>query len=105
MESRAPEPKSLNDLAGNPLLALVRTGIENDFEQVVFPQYPLLREYKHLLMGSSEAGAIYAALSGSGSALFGFFAIWALMRYVQTRSYMPFAVYRWILGLFVLLRS
>jgi undecaprenyl-diphosphatase len=39
------------------------------------------------------------------SALFGFLAIWALMRYVQTRSYMPFAVYRWILGLFVLLRS
>jgi 4-diphosphocytidyl-2-C-methyl-D-erythritol kinase len=67
------EPKSLNDLAGNPLLALVRTGIENDFEQVVFPQYPLLREYKHLLMGSSETGAIYAALSGSGSALFGLY--------------------------------
>ena len=63
----------LNDLAGNPLLALVRTGIENDFEQVVFPQYPLLREYKHLLMGSSETGAIYAALSGSGSALFGLY--------------------------------
>ncbi len=39
------------------------------------------------------------------SALFGFLAIWALMRYVQARSYMPFAVYRWILGLFVLLRS
>jgi 4-diphosphocytidyl-2-C-methyl-D-erythritol kinase len=67
------EPKSLNDLAGNPLLALVRTGIENDFEQVVFPQYPLLREIKHLLMGSTEAGAIYAALSGSGSALFGLY--------------------------------
>ena len=67
------EPKSLKDLAGNPLLALVRTGIENDFEQVVFPQYPLLREYKHLLMGSSETGALYSALSGSGSALFGLY--------------------------------
>jgi 4-diphosphocytidyl-2-C-methyl-D-erythritol kinase len=64
---------SLNDLAGNPLLALVRTGIENDFEQVVFPQYPLLREIKHLLMGSPESGAMYAALSGSGSALFGLY--------------------------------
>ena len=40
-----------NGLAGNPLLALVRTGIENDFEEVVFPQYPLLREIKHELMG------------------------------------------------------
>jgi len=67
------EPKFLNNLAGNPLLALVRTGIENDFEQVVFPQYPSLREIKHLLMGSTETGAIYAALSGSGSALFGLY--------------------------------
>ena len=67
------ELKSANDLAGNPLLALVRTGIENDFEQVVFPQYPPLREIKHLLMGSPEYGAIYASLSGSGSALFGLY--------------------------------
>jgi 4-diphosphocytidyl-2-C-methyl-D-erythritol kinase len=75
-----------NDLAGNILLALVRTGIENDFEQVVFPQYPLLREIKHELMGSpagsfddsgqdrpASGKAVYAALSGSGSALFGLY--------------------------------
>jgi 4-diphosphocytidyl-2-C-methyl-D-erythritol kinase len=74
-----------NDLAGNLLLALVRTGIENDFEQVVFPQYPLLREIKHELMGisadlssmgdpaDSSGNAVYAALSGSGSALFGLY--------------------------------
>ena len=41
------------DLAENSLLALVRTGIENDFETVVFPQYPLLRDIKRQLMGSS----------------------------------------------------
>jgi len=74
-----------NGLAGNTLLALVRTGIENDFEQVVFPQYPLLREIKRLLMGTPADGlregrpddlsgkALYAALSGSGSALFGLY--------------------------------
>ncbi len=74
-----------NDLAENTLLALVRTGIENDFEQVVFPQYPLLREIKHELMGTStgssttdvpadsSGNAVYAALSGSGSALFGLY--------------------------------
>jgi 4-diphosphocytidyl-2-C-methyl-D-erythritol kinase len=65
-----------NDLAENSLLALVRTGIENDFETVVFPQYPLLREIKRHLMGSSSDSAdsaIYAALSGSGSALFGLY--------------------------------
>ena len=39
------------------------------------------------------------------SALAGFLAIWGLMRFVQTRSYMPFVVYRWILGLFVLVKA
>ncbi len=62
-------------LAENPLLALVRTGIENDFEQVVFPQYPLLGEIKRILAGTpgTEDAAVYAALSGSGAALFGLY--------------------------------
>jgi 4-diphosphocytidyl-2-C-methyl-D-erythritol kinase len=86
-EGETPEQGSTqNGLAGNSLLALVRTGIENDFEEVVFPQYPLLREIKHELMGipagsfdepgqdqPASGDAVYAALSGSGSALFGLY--------------------------------
>ena len=48
--------------------------VANDFEQVVFLQHPSLRKTKHLLMGSeTRSPAAYAALSGSGSALFGLY--------------------------------
>ena len=62
------------DLAENTLLALVRTGIENDFEEVAFSQHPFLRDLKRQLMGNDSGNpALYAALSGSGSALFGLY--------------------------------
>jgi 4-diphosphocytidyl-2-C-methyl-D-erythritol kinase len=73
------------DLAENPLLALVRTGIENDFEEVVFSQHPSLRSTKRDLMGSSRESALYAALSGSGSALFGLYKSQADARAAQHR--------------------
>jgi 4-diphosphocytidyl-2-C-methyl-D-erythritol kinase len=77
------------DLAENSLLALVRTGIENDFEQVVFPQYPLLGNIKRILAvpdpEAPEQSALYAALSGSGSAVFGLYATSEAAKAAQKR--------------------
>jgi 4-diphosphocytidyl-2-C-methyl-D-erythritol kinase len=58
------------DRAEALLLDLVRTGIENDFESVVFPKYPAIREVKRAL---ERSGAKYVSLSGSGSTVYGLF--------------------------------
>lgn len=44
--------------------------ITNDFELGIFEKYPLIRKIKQKLY---EKGALYAAMSGSGSAVFGIF--------------------------------
>lgn len=60
-----------------PLNEILSAGIEhwqtelvNDFEKSVFAQYPELAAIKQAM---TRAGAIYAAMSGSGSSIFGIF--------------------------------
>lgn len=44
--------------------------IGNDFEQSIFPMHPAIKHVKQQMM---DAGAIYTAMSGSGSSVFGLF--------------------------------
>lgn len=44
--------------------------LRNDFEPVIFEQYPEVREIKDSLY---EKGAVFASMSGSGSAVYGLF--------------------------------
>lgn len=48
-----------------------RGRLVNDFEEPVFARYPLIREAKEKLYAD---GALYASMSGSGSAVYGIFA-------------------------------
>ena len=62
-------PVSLDQLLQQPIEEW-RNCIHNDFEDSVFPLYPELARIKQLLY---DHGAIYASMSGSGSAMFGIF--------------------------------
>lgn len=47
-----------------------RSSVYNDFEDVVFPKFPHIAAIKETLY---DMGAVYASMSGSGSAVFGLF--------------------------------
>ena len=58
---------SLRDLIKTPVK---QWQLQNDFEQSVFAKYPAIKDLKNSLY---EQGAVYAAMSGSGSSVFGLF--------------------------------
>ncbi len=61
--------QSLAEILNQPVVDWKHSLI-NDFEESVFQQHPLLKEIKKQLY---QCGAVYAAMSGSGSSIFGLF--------------------------------
>ncbi len=61
--------------------------VKNDFEPHIFEAYPLLSEIKQDLI---DAGALYAAMSGSGSTIYGIFNNELDAKSEQLESYSPY---------------
>ena len=69
-EVRENQPVPLREALARPVSEW-KDCLENDFEETVFAKHPELAAVKQSLY---DAGAVYAAMSGSGSALFALFA-------------------------------
>ncbi len=66
-----PAPISIKEILQQyPAPSDWRGKIKNDFEEVIFPRYPLLQKIKENLY---ESGAVFALMSGTGSTLYGIF--------------------------------
>lgn len=65
----APPAISLKEIVKMPLKEWKKNMV-NDFEKSVFTRHPMIEEIKEALY---KAGALYAAMSGSGSSVFGLF--------------------------------
>ncbi len=61
--------KKIKDIIHQPIETW-KEELHNDFEDYVFERYPLIKKIKEDLY---FAGAVYAAMSGSGSTIFGLF--------------------------------
>lgn len=68
-EAKTTWERSLQEVVAQPLHTW-KYGLANDFEKPVFELHPQLKHLKELMY---EQGAIFAAMSGSGSTVFGIF--------------------------------
>ena len=66
----APAPFDLRKIGSTPMEEWKHL-VTNDFEKSVFEKLPVLRDIKERMY---QGGAVYAAMSGSGSTIYGFFA-------------------------------
>ena len=73
---------SLRDLIKSPVK---EWQLQNDFEQSVFAKYPAIEDLKNSLY---EQGAVYAAMSGSGSSVFGLFESRPKLNYVDSSVFL-----------------
>jgi 4-diphosphocytidyl-2-C-methyl-D-erythritol kinase len=60
---------SISEILHQPIQLWKRL-LVNDFEESIFPKYPIVDQVKNLLYNN---GALYASMSGSGSAVYGLF--------------------------------
>jgi 4-diphosphocytidyl-2-C-methyl-D-erythritol kinase len=67
VKPRRPE-NSISDILSDK--AMWKGSLHNDFEDSIFPKYPELATIKQRMY---DSGAYYAAMSGSGSTVFGLF--------------------------------
>lgn len=78
--------RPLCDLLKEPIGEWMK-GVKNDFEPHIFESHPILAQIKSDLL---NAGACYAAMSGSGSTIFGLFDNPTKAKGEQLASYSPY---------------
>jgi len=65
----------------------------NDFENIVFPKYPLLKNIKNDML---DKGAVFSSMTGSGATVYGFFkyedkeALNSLYEYYKSKNYFTY---------------
>jgi 4-diphosphocytidyl-2-C-methyl-D-erythritol kinase len=78
--------KSIYGIIQQPL-STWRTELVNDFESIIFPQFPAISEIKNQLYA---LGALFASMTGSGSAVYGIFEKGKLPEQVFPEGYQVF---------------
>lgn len=75
--------KSIKEIITQPINTW-KEELQNDFEKPVFEKYPAIKNIKESLYAQ---GAVYAAMSGSGSTVFGIFEKEIVLQKFETENY------------------